>query len=106
MPPPYPIQPPTVLPVLLLLLFYVLMPWHLDGRWRFLAWVAGAAFLLFLAAKFQPGLRLEQDFFSRVSPDVEKLQRMRASYVFVGMWFGSTFIASSVVAIQSYCLQH
>jgi hypothetical protein len=85
-------HPPTVFPVLLLLLFYVLMPWHLDGRWRFLAWIAGAVFLLFLAAKFQPGIRLEQDFFSRVSPDVEKLQRMRASYVFVGMWFGQYWL--------------
>lgn len=81
-------HPPTVAPVLLLMLLYVLMPWHLDGRWRFLGWIAGAVLILLVASKFQAGVRLEQDFFSRVSPDVEKLQRMRASYVFVGMWFG------------------
>jgi hypothetical protein len=81
-------HPPTVAPVLLLMLLYVMMPWHLDGRWRFLGWIAGAIVVLAVAAKLQAGVRLEQDFFSQVSPDVEKLQRMRASYVFVGMWFG------------------
>lgn len=81
-------HPPTVAPILLLMLFYVVMPWHLDGRWRFLAWIAAAVLVVVLAAKYQPGIRLEQDFFSRVSPDVDKLQRMRASYVFVGAWFG------------------
>ena len=81
-------HPPTVAPVLLLLLLYVMMPWYLDGRRRFLGWVASAVLVLVVAAKFQSGVRLEQDFFSQVSPDVEQLQRMRASYVFVGMWFG------------------
>jgi hypothetical protein len=81
-------HPPTVAPVLLLMLLYLMMPWHMDGRGRFLGWVAAAVLVLLVAAKFQAGLRLEPDFFSRVAPDVEKLQRMRASYVFVDMWFG------------------
>jgi len=85
-------HPPTVAPVLLLMLLYVMMPWYLDGRWRFLGWIAGAVVVLLIAAKFQAGVRLEQDFFSTVSPDVEKLQRMRASYVFVGMWFGQYWL--------------
>ncbi|MBL8236361.1 MAG: hypothetical protein JNM66_03005 [Bryobacterales bacterium] len=85
-------HPPTVLPVLLLLLVYVLLPWHLDGRWRFLGWILGAVAVMLVAAKFQAGIRLEQDFFSQVSPDVEKLQRMRASYVFVGSWFGQYWL--------------
>lgn len=80
-------HPPTVAPVLLLMLLYVMMPWNLDGRWRFLGWIAFALLVLMLSAKFQAGVRLEQDFISRVSADVEKLQRMRTSYVFVGMWF-------------------
>ncbi|MBI2686552.1 MAG: hypothetical protein HYX27_09575 [Acidobacteria bacterium] len=80
-------HPPTALPVLLLMILYVLMPRHIDGRWRFLGWVAAAFAVIVVAAKLQAGVRLEQDFFSRVSPDVEKLQRMRASYVFVGIWF-------------------
>jgi len=80
-------HPPTVAPVLLLMLLFVMMPWHLDGRWRFLGWIAAAVAVIVIGAKLQAGVRLEQDFFSRVSPDVEKLQRMRASYVFVGMWF-------------------
>ncbi len=85
-------HPPTVAPILLLMLFYVLMPWHLDGRWRFLAWIAAALLVMVLAAKYQSGVRLEQDFFSRVSPDVDKLQRMRAAYVFVGLWFGQYWL--------------
>ena len=85
-------HPPTVAPILLLMLFYVVMPWHLDGRWRFLAWIAAAVLVIVLAAKYQSGIRLEQDFFSRVSPDVDKLQRLRASYVFVGAWFGQYWL--------------
>lgn len=85
-------HPPTVAPVLLLMLFYVLMPWHLDGRWRFLSWIVAAIAVMVVAAKYQSGIRLEQDFFSRVSPDVDKLQRLRASYVFVGAWFGQYWL--------------
>jgi hypothetical protein len=85
-------HPPTVAPVLLLMLIYVMMPSYLDGRWAFLGWITAAVLVLAMAAKFQAGVRLEQDFFSRVSPDVESLQRMRASYVFVGMWFGQYWL--------------
>lgn len=85
-------HPPTALPVLLLMVLYVMMPWHLDGRWRFIGWLAAAFVVLIVAAKYQAGVRLEQEFFSRISPDVEKLQRMRASYVFTGMWFGQYWL--------------
>jgi len=80
---------PTAAPVLLAMVLFLAMPWHLTGRWRFAAWIAAAAAALVLAAKFQMGVRIEQELFSRVSPDVEELQRMRASYVFVSMWLGN-----------------
>lgn len=84
-------HPPTVIPVLLPMLIYVSMPWHLEGRWRFLGWIGAAALVMAFAAKMQAGVKLEQHFFSRVSPDVEALQRMRASYVYVGMWLGQSW---------------
>lgn len=81
-------HPPTVLPVLALLVVFLLMPWTQEDRWPFLGWVAAAVAVVAVAAKFQSGVRIEQEFFSRVAPDVEELQRLRASYVFVGMWIG------------------
>lgn len=72
------------------MLFYVLMPWHLDGRERFLAWIAAGFLVLILAAKFQSGTPART--LSGVSPDVDKLQRLRASYVFVGAWFGQYWL--------------
>lgn len=81
-------HPPTVIPVLALLVLYLLMPWTLEDRWPFIGWVVAAIAVVALAAKFQPGIRVEQEFFARVAPDVEELQRMRAAYVFVGIWIG------------------
>lgn len=80
-------HPPTVAPVLALLILYVLLPRGSAHRRQFLGWIAAALAVIVIAAKLQAGVRLEQEFFARVSPDVEQLQRMRAAYVFVGVWF-------------------
>lgn len=85
-------HPPTVLPILLLLAVHVLMPWQREGRWRFLAWIAAAIAVIALSAKYQAGVRLHQDFFSTISPDVEQMQRLRTSYVWVGAWFGQLWL--------------
>jgi len=43
--------------------------------------------ILFAAARFQTGQSEAQAFFTRVTPLIEKLQRMRASYVWISSWW-------------------
>jgi hypothetical protein len=85
-------HPPTVAPVATLMALFVLTPWHIQERWPLLRWLAASVVVLLILAKLQAGLRLEQHFFTRVSPDVEALQRMRAGYVFVGKWWGTYWL--------------
>jgi Domain of unknown function (DUF6798) len=42
--------------------------------------------VLFVSSQFQPGVSDKQVFFSRVTPELEKLQRMRAAYNWVSTW--------------------
>jgi hypothetical protein len=55
------------------------------------AWVplAIATAVLILAAWAQPGIRESQPFFQRIPPELERLQRMRASYNWVSLWWGA-----------------
>ena len=46
-----------------------------------------AAAVLFAAARFQSGQSEAQSFFTRVTPLMEKLQRMRAPYVWISAWW-------------------
>lgn len=80
-------HPPTAAPIVGLMVLYLLPPHHV-GRRAFLPWLAGAGVILIVTAKLQAGVRLEQDFWASVSPDVEQLQRMRTAYVWVGSWIG------------------
>ena len=43
--------------------------------------------ILFAAARFQTGQSEAQAFFTRVTPLMEKLQRWRASYVWISIWW-------------------
>jgi hypothetical protein len=45
-----------------------------------------ASILLFVLSRLQPGMSEAQNFFSRIGPAQEKLQRMRAPYNWVSMW--------------------
>ena len=45
-----------------------------------------ASLLLLFASRHQAGIGEAQIFFNRLTPDQEKLQRLRASYVWVSMW--------------------
>lgn len=49
--------------------------------------LAAAAVILFAAARFQSGQTEAQAFFTRVTPLMEKLQRMRTSYVWISEWW-------------------
>jgi hypothetical protein len=75
-------HPPTVW------VFWALYLWltlrHRDYRdlWP----LAAGMVALFVASKLQPGAAEPQAFFTRVSPELEKLQRMRASYNWISTW--------------------
>jgi hypothetical protein len=74
-----------------------------DRRIR--AWVPfGIAIaVLLLAAFVQPGVKESQPFFFRISPELEHLQRMRASYNWVSMWWATEWwkhiLAGAAVAL-------
>jgi hypothetical protein len=93
-------HPPTVLPILFLLALYLLLPWHGESRRervRFAAWTAGAILILLVASRLQAGVRIEQPLFGVVAPELETLQRMRASYNWVGMWIGQLWLHYAAV---------
>ncbi len=75
-------HPPTVW------VFWALYLWltlrHRDYRdlWP----LAAGIVLLFVSSRFQPGAVEPQAFFTHVSPELEKLQRMRASYNWISTW--------------------
>ena len=75
-------HPPTVWVFWLLYLWLTLR--HRDFRdlWPLAAGVA----ILFVSSRLQPGAAEHQVFFARVSPELEQLQRMRASYNWVSTW--------------------
>lgn len=75
-------HPPTVW------VFWVLYLWltlrHRDYRdlWP----LAAGVVVLFVSSRLQPGAVEQQAFFTRVGPELEKLQRMRASYNWISTW--------------------
>jgi hypothetical protein len=74
---------PTALPFVVFYCALALWPARSETvrhrLWR-LAPLAGAAVLLAIAAHVQEGAGEAQTFFARLTPDLERLQRMRASY--------------------------
>jgi hypothetical protein len=48
--------------------------------------LAAGTLVLFVASQFQAGATEPQAFFTRVTPEIEKLQRMRASYNWISTW--------------------
>jgi len=75
-------HPPTVWVFWILYLWYVLR--HRDYRdlWP----LAVGIVALFISSRLQPGASEPQDFFTRVSPESEELQRLRTSYNWVSTW--------------------
>ena len=58
-------------------------------QWNALIPLTVAGAIILLAAHFQAGVVEQQHFFFRIDPEFEKLQRMRASYNWVSVWFGA-----------------
>lgn len=87
------IHPPTVWPVWLVVGGYALWKRHGELFWG----LGGAVAVLFVAAKFQVGESEAQAFWATVPPDLEALQRMRAAYVWVGMWKAEWWVQHAVL---------
>lgn len=87
------VHPPTVWPVWLVLGGYALWKRHFALFWG----LGGAVVALFIAAKFQVGESEAQAFWTTVPPDLEALQRMRASYVWVDMWKAEWWVQHAVL---------
>ena len=75
-------HPPTVWAFWAVYLWLVLR--HRDYRdlWP----LAAGIVLLFVSSRLQPGAAEPQAFFTGVGPELEKLQRMRASYNWISTW--------------------
>ena len=75
-------HPPTVWVFLLLYLWLTLRHRHYRDLWP----LAVGITILFVSSRLQAGAGEQQAFFTRVGPELEKLQRMRASYNWVSTW--------------------
>jgi hypothetical protein len=83
-------HPPTVIPFWCV--YFLLVARAVSRRVSprllraFLPLVA-ACILLGIAARFQQGANEAQQFFSRISPSIERLQRLRAPYSWISEWW-------------------
>jgi hypothetical protein len=75
-------HPPTVWVFWALYLWLTLHKRDYRDLWPLAIGIA----VLFISSQFQPGVSDKQVFFNRVGPELEKLQRMRASYNWVSTW--------------------
>lgn len=85
-------HPPTTYPVWGVFLLWALWGAAGDkeprGRWKAMAWLPAAAAVLLAFAYLQPGDGTSAGWFSRLSPELERLQRLRSPYTWVSMWIG------------------
>ncbi len=84
-------HPPTTYPVwgvfLLGALWPSTVPEERPARWKTMLWLPAAAAVLLVFAHFQPGGD-GGAWFGRLSPELERLQRLRSPYTWVSMWIG------------------
>ena len=81
-------HPPSVVPFLVVYLWLAIRPPSAAARRQRIAALAvlvGAALILLIASRFQDGGSTA--FFSRLDPHQAELQRMRASYSWISMWW-------------------
>jgi hypothetical protein len=86
-------HPPSVVPFWII--YFGLAIWPLKAmamqrRLTALALLAGAGIILLIASRFQDGNGAA--FFARLDPHQAELQRMRASYSWISMWWKERFV--------------
>ena len=84
-------HPPTSYPVIAAFGLCLLWSGGSKGRWealRILVPLAAASVLLLVCSHLQPGGAGRQSWFARLTPELERLQRLRASYNWVSGWAG------------------
>jgi hypothetical protein len=82
-------HPPTTLPFCVVFGAMIIAGWRnpeRSARLQAVAAMTAAAALLFLLSRTQAGATEAQDFFRRIEPGLEKLQRLRGSYNWISMW--------------------
>ena len=79
-------HPPTTAPFWVCALLWWLVRRDAFERLRLLVWALVAAVVLLIFAMIQPGITESQPLFGRIEADLEQLQRMRSSYLWVGFW--------------------
>jgi hypothetical protein len=75
-------HPPTTWPVLAILSLLAVK----RREWKPVAALAAAVAVAFLFSRFQTGQAEAQSFFSKITPDLEELQRLRGAYNWVSLW--------------------
>ncbi|PYT29474.1 MAG: hypothetical protein DMG58_16200, partial [Acidobacteria bacterium] len=83
-------HPPTVAPfwaVYFVLALRPAKPLVMRHRLTALGALAAAVIVLFIAARYQASNGETQAFFTRLDPHLEELQRMRASYNWISLWW-------------------
>lgn len=84
-------HPPTTAPFWLVYFVLTLWPSATSTMARRIAGLVPlmvAVVVLFVCSRLQPGITEPQDLFSRISPEHEQIQRLRASYNWVSIWIG------------------
>ena len=84
-------HPPTTAPFWVCTLLWWLVRRDAYERLRLLAWALGAAVVLLISAQMQSGTTETQALMGTVDQHLEKLQRLRGAYNWVGMWPPSWF---------------
>ena len=98
------IHPPTVYPFWGVYFCVVLWPCKPEIKRRRLYALAPlllAIGVLLLASRYQTGVRETQTFFSLLAPSQEELQRMRAPYAWISMWWRTWLVQYLILYLVS-----
>lgn len=77
---------PTTAPFWACALLWWLVRRDAFERLRLLVWALVAAVVLLIFAMLQTGLTETQPLFGRIEPELERLQKLRGAYCWIGLW--------------------